>query len=125
MIKIEKVKDQYGALIDLPAIESEQTLLISGANLTVLPALIDPHVHFRTPGHEYKEDWRTAAAASIRGGYTTVFDMPNTLPPTITETYLHEKKALIDSQLKEVGIPLRYQLFFGADKNHLDEIAKV
>jgi dihydroorotase len=51
--------------------------------------------------------------------------MPNTLPPTITRTYLHEKKALIDSQLQQVGIPLRYQLFFGADKNHLDEIVKV
>ncbi len=125
MIKIEKVRDSYGALVDLPAIASEQDIVINDASLTLLPALIDPHVHFRTPGHEYKEDWRTAAAASIRGGYTTVFDMPNTLPPTITQTYLHEKKALIDIQLEEVGIPLRYQLFFGADKNHLDEIAKV
>jgi dihydroorotase len=100
-------------------------ILKNNPGLTLLPALIDPHVHFRTPGHEYKEDWRTAARAAIRGGYTTVFDMPNTLPPTITQTYLHEKKALIDTQLQEVGIPLRYQLFFGADKNHLDEIAKV
>lgn len=125
MIKIEKVRDIYGALIDLPPIESSQNIVINDANLTLLPALIDPHVHFRTPGHEYKEDWRTAAQATIRGGYTTVFDMPNTLPPTITEAYLHEKKALINSQLKEIGIRLRYQLFFGADKHHLDEIVKV
>ena len=125
MIKIEKVKDIYGALIDVPAIASKQDIIINDSRLTLLPALIDPHVHFRTPGHECKEDWRTAAQAAIRGGYTTVFDMPNTLPPTITQTYLHEKKALIDAQLQEVGIPLRYQLFFGADKKHLDEIIKV
>ncbi len=125
MIRIEKVKDQYGALIDIPDIESNQSIIINNSNLTLLPALIDPHVHFRTPGHEYKENWLTAAQAAIRGGYTTVFDMPNTLPPTITEAYLHEKKTLINAQLQEIGIPLRYQLFFGADKNHLDEIVKV
>jgi len=125
MIKIEKVRDIYGALVDVPAIQSEQDIVINDPNLTLLPALIDPHVHFRTPGHEYKEDWRTAAQATIRGGYTTVFDMPNTLPPTITQAYLHEKKTLINTQLQEIGIPLRYQLFFGADKNHLDEIVKV
>lgn len=99
-------------------------LVIDASHLTVLPALVDPHVHFRTPGLEHKEDWYTAAQASIRGGYTTVFDMPNTLPPTITAELLQQKKAIIDAQLAEVGIPLRYQLFFGADKNHLAEIAK-
>jgi dihydroorotase len=74
---------------------------------------------------EYKEDWYTAAKAAIRGGYTTVFDMPNTLPPTITKILLEEKKRLIDEQLKAVGIPLRYQLYFGADKNHISEIYKI
>ena len=91
-------------------------------DLIAFPALIDPHVHFRTPGMEHKEDWRTGAKAAIAGGYTTVFDMPNTIPPTITKELLQEKKDLIDSQLKEVGIPLHYDLFFGADKHHLDQI---
>lgn len=107
------------------SIPAKQDFVIDNSELTLLPALIDPHVHFRTPGHEYKEDWRTAAKAAICGGYTTVFDMPNTLPPTITATLLQEKKSLIDSQLKEIQIPLRYQLFFGADKNHLTEIPQV
>ncbi|WP_342219947.1 dihydroorotase [Rickettsiella endosymbiont of Miltochrista miniata] len=106
-------------------IDSEQEITILANNLLVLPGLIDPHVHFRTPGLEYKEDWKTAAKASIKGGYTTVFDMPNTLPPTVTQIALQEKKALIDRQLKEAKIPLRYHLFFGADKHHLNEIKKV
>jgi len=91
-------------------------------DLIILPAGIDPHVHFRTPGMEYKEDWRTAAKATIAGGYTTVFDMPNTLPPTNTLDRLIDKKKIIDAQLAEVGIPLHYDLFFGADKHHLDQI---
>lgn len=106
-------------------INSRESLVVDASGLTLLPAVIDPHVHFRTPGMEYKEDWRTAAKAAIRGGCTTVFDMPNTLPPTITVTALKEKKALIDKQLAEVGIPLRYELYVGADKNHLDEIPRV
>ena len=91
-------------------------------NLIKLPALIDPHVHFRTPGATHKEDWISGAKAAIAGGVTTVFDMPNTHPTTTTYARLLEKKALIDSQLKEAGIPLRYRLFFGADKNQFPEL---
>lgn len=107
------------------SINSEQKAIIAADRLWLLPGLIDPHVHFRTPGLEDKEDWKTAAKASIKGGYTTVFDMPNTLPPTITQIALAEKKRLIDSQLQEIKIPLRYHLFIGADKHHMDEIRKV
>jgi dihydroorotase len=124
MINIVGVQTLVGKKIDLTFANSEDEA-IQGKDLTLLPGLIDPHVHFRTPGHEYKEDWCTAAKAALRGGYTTVFDMPNTLPPTITADLLRDKKALIDLQLKKVNIPLRYQLFFGADKQHLQEIALV
>lgn len=116
------------SLVDKPIelnIPSEQQIEISNHNLTVFPGLIDPHVHFRIPGMAHKEDWQHAAKAAIRGGYTTVFDMPNTVPPTITAALLREKMALIDAQLQEVGIPLRYKLYFGADKNHFHEIPKI
>lgn len=124
MLLIKNALSLQGDVHDI-VIPSEQEFTLDAQGLTVLPGLIDPHVHFRTPGYEHKEDWRTASQASIAGGYTTVFDMPNTLPPTVTASLLREKKAIIDAQLKEVGIPLRYQLFFGADKQHILEIPKV
>lgn len=124
MIVIENVRTPAGEITTLH-IDSASDIHIAADGLTALPGLIDPHVHFRTPGMEYKEDWRTAAKAAIAGGYTTVFDMPNTIPPTITRTRLQDKKAIIDAQLKEIGIPLHYQLFFGADKDHLNEIPLV
>lgn len=93
-------------------------------HLIALPAVIDPHVHFRTPGLTHKEDWQTGAKVALRGGCTTVFDMPNTLPPTITQERLLEKQKIIQQQLALAKLPLRYQLFFGADKHHLDEIHK-
>jgi dihydroorotase len=96
---------------------------IDASGLTLFPALIDPHVHFRVPGAEQKETWETASAAAIAGGVTTVFDMPNNTPSCITAKRLEEKKRIIDAQLKK--IPLRYGLYLGADQNHLDEIPKV
>ncbi len=100
-------------------------ITIEGKKVTILPALIDPHVHFRVPGGEHKEDWRTASLAAIRGGVTTVCEMPNNNPPCTTYERLLEKKKTIDAQLSEAAIPLRYQLYFGADQEHLHEIGRV
>jgi len=51
----------------------------------VFPGVIDEHVHFREPGFEHKEDFRTGSMAAAAGGVTTVLDMPNTEPPTVDE----------------------------------------
>ena len=61
----------------------------------VLPGLIDSHVHFRTPGLTHKEDWEHGSRAAVAGGFTTVMDMPNTVPPTLTEDAMREKAALV------------------------------
>lgn len=100
-------------------------LTINGGDLLALPGLVDPHVHFRVPGMEEKEDWQHASRATLKGGITTVFDMPNTKPATTTQERLHAKFIKINEQLQEVNLPLRYQLFFGADKNNFQEIVKV
>lgn len=115
----------YDASTKVFNIPSEEDEVIDGAELTAFPGLIDPHVHFRTPGEEYKEDWRTAAKATLKGGYTTVFDMPNNIPACITRQRLHDKKAIIEQQLKDVGLPIHYDLYLGADKNHFDEVHSV
>ncbi len=121
MIEIHNVQTIDGHRID-HYIQSDQDEQIDGTGLFLLPALIDPHVHFRVPGEEQKEDWETAARAAIAGGVTTVFDMPNNTPSCITAQRLRDKKALINQQLK---MPLRYGLYLGADQNHLEEIPKL
>ncbi len=65
--------------------ESEPDLqVIDAAGLTLLPGVIDPQVHFREPGLEYKEDLFTASCACARGGVTSFLEMPNTKPLTTT-----------------------------------------
>ncbi len=123
MVKIKDVRTPEGEIktIDIPG---QDIIVEAQGRLTILPALIDPHVHFRTPGAEYKEDWRHGAEAAIAGGVTTVIDMPNNIPSCCTKAAVENKMQLIDRQLEEVGIPLRYHLYLGADKNHIEEIGK-
>jgi dihydroorotase len=123
MIEIRKVQTIDGHRTDL-RIESSENVIIQAEQLVLFPALIDPHVHFRVPGGEHKESWETGARAAIAGGVTTVFDMPNNTPACTTLDRLQAKTALIEGQLKKVGIPLRYGLYLGADRNHLGEISK-
>ena len=47
---------------------------------TVLPGLVDLHVHLREPGFTYKETVASGTAAAAAGGYTTVCPMPNLNP---------------------------------------------
>lgn len=52
---------------------------------------IDAHVHFREPGLTHKADMQTESKAAIAGGITSVFDMPNTSPATISAERLKDK----------------------------------
>lgn len=61
--------------------------------LHVLPGAIDPQVHFREPGFEHKEDLETGTRAAVLGGITSIFEMPNTEPPTTTAAALADKFA--------------------------------
>src|SRR6478752_7611231 len=59
--------------------------------LTVLPGVIDEQVHFREPGPVHKEDLESGTRGAVLGGVTTVFEMPNTDPPTTTAERLADK----------------------------------
>lgn len=67
-------------------------------SVLTLPGLIDPHVHLRTPGQEYKEDFLTGTQAAVAGGFTTIVDMPNNKTPITTLARLEEKIAIAEKQ---------------------------
>jgi len=71
---------------------------LDATGLHVLPGAIDVHVHFRDPGYPHKEDWASGTAAAAFGGVTTVFDMPNTIPPTGTAEILAAKHKIASSK---------------------------
>jgi dihydroorotase len=69
---------------NLPARDGDEIVDLEGAH--VAPAFFDPHVHFRTPGQEYKETLESGARAAVAGGFADVAMMPNTEPP-LDEAY--------------------------------------
>jgi dihydroorotase len=74
---------------DLSEFAAAETLDCRG--LHILPGVIDSQVHLREPGLEHKEDLESGGRAAIMGGVTSVFEMPNTKPLTVTEAALADK----------------------------------
>ena len=86
------LKDGLIAAIGLDlAADGEEVLDCAGR--TVLPAFVDLHCHWRTPGFEYKEDIATGSAAAAAGGYTFVNLMPNTKPVCSSADIAHSVMA--------------------------------
>ena len=75
-----------GSFSDAPAAE-----MFEARGLHVLPGVIDTQVHFREPGNAHKEDLASGSLAAILGGVTSVFEMPNTNPPTTTRAAIEDK----------------------------------
>lgn len=86
------IKDGLIALIGRPNAMPAAREVVDVSGKFLLPGAIDMHVHFREPGYTHKEDWRTGTAAAAMGGTTTVFEMPNTNPPTRSVTELRQKQ---------------------------------
>jgi allantoinase len=60
---------------------------------TLIPGLVDSHVHVNEPGRTEWEGFASATKAAAAGGVTTIIDMPlNSIPPTVTVDALHVKQ---------------------------------
>ena len=79
----ERIQDSLSRYEDVETIELEGKHLMAGG--------IDAHVHFRDPGLTHKADISTESKAAAAGGITSVIDMPNTSPATISADTLKNK----------------------------------
>jgi dihydroorotase len=101
-IAIEEGKIQkIGRETQMPSADEKTDL----HNLLVLPGLIDEHVHLRDEGKAYKEDFTSGTAAAASGGFTTVLDMPNNEPVTMSvQTLRNRMKVAQRKILVNVGL---------------------
>jgi dihydroorotase len=53
---------------------------LDAGGLTIIPGLVDVHVHFRDPGLEHKEGWDHGSAGALHGGVTAVVEVQNNPP---------------------------------------------
>lgn len=89
-------------------------------NKLILPAGIDVHVHFRDPGLTQKEDFSTGSISALYGGISCVFDMPNTLPQTVTLSDLSEKIS-ISSRKSYID----FGIYAGLTNNNISSVEKL
>ena len=111
----------------ITAIRQEETLsvtesvsVIDATGKYVLPGAIEVHGHMREPGHTHKEDYVTGTKAAIAGGVTTILDMPNTQPPTISQALLEQKIQIASGRAySDFGIIL------GASRDNTHELESI
>ena len=77
-----------------PNLQPKGAEVVEATGKLLLPGLIDDQVHFREPGLTAKGNIASESAAALAGGITSVLEMPNTIPPTITLAALEHKYAI-------------------------------
>jgi dihydroorotase len=106
----------------LPAPVDGETIDAHGKHL--FPGFVDPHVHLRTPGQEYKETIETGTRAAAAGGFCAVIAMPNTAPVLDDAAVLG---SLVDTAGREAQVPVGFlaAITRGLHGDELTEMAEL
>jgi dihydroorotase len=90
----------------------------------LFPGFVDPHVHLRTPGQEYKETIETGTRAAAAGGFCAVIAMPNTAPVVDDAAVL---RSLTEIASREAHVPVGFLACItrGLDGSDLTEMAEL
>ena len=102
---------------EVPESVREKAEVIDASDCWLMPGVIDDHVHFRDPGMTEKADFYTESRAAVAGGVTSVMDMPNTNPATISLASWNEKMAMIGEKSL-----VNYSCYLGATNNNLGDV---
>jgi dihydroorotase len=101
-------------------VEANDTKVFDASNKLVLPGIIDTQTHFREPGSTDREDLESGSRSAVLGGVTSVFEMPNTNPPTSNLVEFDKKLNLAKNRMH-----CNYAFYFGATPENVDQLAKL
>jgi dihydroorotase len=79
--------------------------VLDGEGRHLFPGFVDPHVHFRTPGQEHKEDLDSGTRSAAAGGFVAVIAMPNTSPVVDSAPVL---RSLREAARREARVPVGF-----------------
>ena len=120
-LKVADIGISDGIIKSVGKIEkTSKAKVFDAKNLTILPGIIDTQVHFREPGSTDVEDLESGSKAAVLGGVTSVFEMPNTNPPTSNQTEFNKKLSLAKNRMFS-----NYAFYFGATPQNMDDLKKV
>ncbi len=99
-------------------IELNSSKVYDATDKVVLPGIIDTQVHFREPGSTDAEDLESGSRAAVLGGVTSLFEMPNTNPPTANLEEFDKKLKAAKNRMHS-----NYAFYFGATPDNTDQLA--
>jgi allantoinase len=87
-------------VIKYDALDNTTSINIKTITSTLLPKLVDTHIHINEPGRTDWEGFETATRAAAAGGVTTLINMPlNCIPVTTSRAALETKLETIHKLL--------------------------
>ena len=101
-------------------VELDSSKVIDATNKVILPGIIDTQVHFREPGSTDAEDLESGSRAAVLGGVTSLFEMPNTNPPTSNLLEFDKKLTLAKDRMHS-----NYAFYFGATPDNAEQLSKL
>ena len=101
-------------------IELNSSKVIDATNKVILPGIIDTQVHFREPGSTDAEDLESGSMAAVLGGVTSLFEMPNTNPPTSNLIEFEKKLNLAKNRMYS-----NYAFYFGATPDNIEQLSQL
>ena len=107
-----------GKIKRIGKIEINSSKVYDATDKIVLPGIIDTQVHFREPGSTDAEDLESGSRAAVLGGVTSLFEMPNTNPPTANLIEFDKKLKAAKNRMHS-----NYAFYFGATPNNTDQLA--
>ena len=94
--------------------------VIDASGLHLFPGVIDDQVHFREPGLTDRGNIKSESLAAIAGGTTSFMDMPNVLPPTLTNDLWHQK-----IEIASKNASANYSFYMGSSNENIEEIRSI
>ena len=101
-------------------IELNSSKVYDATDKVVLPGIIDTQTHFREPGSTDVEDLESGSRAAVLGGVTSLFEMPNTNPPTSNLVEFDKKLQLAKNRMHS-----NYAFYFGATPENIEQLSKL
>ena len=101
-------------------IELNSSKVFDATGKVVLPGIIDTQTHFREPGSTDVEDLESGSRAAVLGGVTSLFEMPNTNPPTSNLIEFDKKLQLAKDRMHS-----NFAFYFGATPDNIDQLSKL
>jgi dihydroorotase len=122
MITIRNVRTLDGEITHYTIPSSKNYEIEANGKLVLFPAAIDPHISL---GRVDSESWKLAIQSIIRGGVTSVIDIPSQITTHSSKAVVEENRQRFAKLLSKLEIPITYLNYLLYSQDNLGDIGQI